>query len=136
MSQGTFSDKLIRIKGLKRIFVFRPKIDFLLRGQSMLFNEKMTKFLSGHFLLESVTWDPGVSKNSLGNHIYVQITPWQRIFCLTLTLISSFLGYFFFPGPLGGIKSVSGDIFRQTDSIESFKKNICISSKNRLFGKG
>ena len=40
MSQGPFSDKLIRLKGLKRIFVFRQKIDFFLRGKSMLFGQK------------------------------------------------------------------------------------------------
>ena len=28
MSQGMFSDTLIRLEALKRIFVFRPKIDF------------------------------------------------------------------------------------------------------------
>ena len=61
MTQWTFSDKLIRLKTLKRIFVFRPKIDFLLKGQPMLFNEKMTKFLSGHFSLVYVPRDPGVS---------------------------------------------------------------------------
>ena len=44
-------------------------------------------------------------------------TFFQGIFCLTLTLTSSFVGYFFVPGPLGGIKSVSGDIFGHTDSI-------------------
>ena len=27
MSQGTFSDTLIRLEAFKRIFVFRPKID-------------------------------------------------------------------------------------------------------------
>ena len=29
MSQGTFSDLLIRLETFKRIFVFCPKIDFL-----------------------------------------------------------------------------------------------------------
>ena len=28
MSRGTFSDTLIRLEAFKRIFVFRPKIDF------------------------------------------------------------------------------------------------------------
>ena len=40
MSQGTFSDTLIRLEAFKTIFVFRPKLDFFLRGKSMLFNEK------------------------------------------------------------------------------------------------
>ena len=38
-------------------------------------------------------------------------------FCLTLTLTSSFVGYFYVPGPLGGLKSVSGNVFGDTDSI-------------------
>ena len=42
------------------------------------------------------------------------------MFCLTLTLTSSFVGYFLLPGPLGVLKSVSGDVFRHTDSIGSF----------------
>ena len=36
MSQGTFSDTLIRLEAFKRIFVFRPKIDFFPRGKSMV----------------------------------------------------------------------------------------------------
>ena len=40
MSQGTFSDTLIRLEALKRIFVFRPKIDFFLRGKSMLLGQE------------------------------------------------------------------------------------------------
>ena len=49
---------------------------------------------------------------------------------LTLTLNSSFVGYFFVPGPLGGLKSVSRVIFGHTDLIGNFSINICISSKN------
>ena len=49
MSHGTFSDTLIRMDAFKRIFVFGPKIDFLPKGKSMLFGEKMTIFPSGHF---------------------------------------------------------------------------------------
>ena len=33
MSQGTFQDILIQLEAFKRIFVFRPKIDFLPRGK-------------------------------------------------------------------------------------------------------
>ena len=51
MCQGTFSEKLIRLKALKRIIVFRPKIDFLLMGNSMLFGKKMSKFQVGIFHL-------------------------------------------------------------------------------------
>ena len=71
----------------------------------------------------------------------MQITPWQkkkieRIFVFALILTPSFLGYFFVPGPLGGLKPVSGDVFGSTDSIGSFKENIYFSSKNQIFAKG
>ena len=32
MSQEAFLDTLIRLEALNRMFVFRPKIDFFLRG--------------------------------------------------------------------------------------------------------
>ena len=34
----------------------------------------------------------------------------RGIFSLTLSLITSFVGYFFVPAPLGRLKSVSGDV--------------------------
>ena len=34
LSQGTFLDTLTRLEAFKRIFVFRPKIDFFPRGKS------------------------------------------------------------------------------------------------------
>ena len=37
MSQRTFLDRLIRLEALKRIFGFRPKMDFFLRGKSRIF---------------------------------------------------------------------------------------------------
>ena len=37
---GSFSDTLIRLEAFKRIFVFRPKIDFFPRGKSMVFGQK------------------------------------------------------------------------------------------------
>ena len=40
MSQGTFSDTLVRLDAFKRISVFGPKIDFLPKGKSMLFGQK------------------------------------------------------------------------------------------------
>ena len=57
MSQGTFSDTLIRLKAFKRIFLFRPKIDLFPRGKSMSFGQKR----SGHFSLVYVPRDIGVS---------------------------------------------------------------------------
>ena len=41
MSQGMFSDTLIRLEALKRIFVFRPKIDVFPRGRSRVFNQNL-----------------------------------------------------------------------------------------------
>ena len=40
MSQGTLADTLIRSEAFKRIFVFRPKIEFFPRGKSMVFGQK------------------------------------------------------------------------------------------------
>ena len=40
MSQGTLSDTLIGLEAFKRIFVFRPKIEFFPRGKSMIFGQK------------------------------------------------------------------------------------------------
>ena len=34
-------------------------------------------------------------------------------------MTSSFVGYFFVPGPLGGLKSVPGDVFGDADSIDT-----------------
>ena len=49
---------------------------------------------------------------------------------------SIFSELFLCPWSLGRPKSVSGDVFEHTDLIGTFKKNICISLKNRLFSKG
>ena len=40
MSQGTFSDLLIGLEAFKRMFVFRPQIDFLPRGKPTVFGQK------------------------------------------------------------------------------------------------
>ena len=40
MSQGTFTNTLIRLEAFKRIFVFFPKIDFFPRGKFTLFGQK------------------------------------------------------------------------------------------------
>ena len=37
MSQGSFSDTLIRLEAFKIIIVFRPKINFFPRGKSRIF---------------------------------------------------------------------------------------------------
>ena len=44
MSQETFLDTLIRLEAFKRIFVFRPKIDFFLRGKFRGFGQKWPNF--------------------------------------------------------------------------------------------
>ena len=40
MSHGTFSDALIRLEAFKRIFVCRPKMDFLPRDKPTVLGEK------------------------------------------------------------------------------------------------
>ena len=40
MSQGTFTDTLIRLEAFKRIFVFHLKIDLFPRGTSRIFGQK------------------------------------------------------------------------------------------------
>ena len=57
------------------------------------------------------------------------------MFCFTFTLTLSFVDYFLVAGPLEYLKIVSGNVWAHTDSIGSFEKNICISSKNRLLVK-
>ena len=51
MSQGTFSDTLIRLEAFKRIFVFRPKIEFFPTAKSMVFGQKSPNFELGIFHL-------------------------------------------------------------------------------------
>ena len=51
MSQGMFSDTLIRLKAFKRIFLFRPKMDFSPRGKSRVFGQKSPNFEPGIFHL-------------------------------------------------------------------------------------
>ena len=60
MSQGTFSDLLIRLEAIKEIFVFGPKIDFLPRV-SPLFWVKNDQILRWTFSLLYVSRNLGVS---------------------------------------------------------------------------
>ena len=46
MSQGKFSDLLIRLEAFKRICVFRPKIDFLPRGKPTILGQNDQLFKS------------------------------------------------------------------------------------------
>ena len=49
MSQGTLSDILIRLEAFKRIFVFRPKIDFLPRSKPTVSGKNEEIFKSAFF---------------------------------------------------------------------------------------
>ena len=49
MPQGTFWDTLIRLEAFKRIFIFRPKMDFFPRGKSMLLAKNDEIFKSAFF---------------------------------------------------------------------------------------
>ena len=51
MPQGIFWEKLIRLEAIKRIFIFRAKMDFFPRGKSMLFGQKWPNFQVGIFHL-------------------------------------------------------------------------------------
>ena len=53
-----------------------------------------------------------------------------------VSLISSFVGYLFFPGPLGDLKRVSGDVFGSTDSIGGFQENIFFVLKIDFLPRG
>ena len=50
--------------------------------------------------------------------------------------MSSFVGYFFVPGHLGGLKSASGDNADILIRLIDFFKKICFSSKYQLFPQG
>ena len=117
--RGCFRTHWFNWKLLKEHLYFVQKWTFS-KGLVHGFWSKMTKFWSRQFSLVYVPRDLGVSYLYLGNHFSVQITPWHRIFSLTLTLSSSFLGYFFVSGPLTGLKSVSEDVLGHTDSIGIF----------------
>ena len=49
MSQGTFLDTLIRLEAFKRIFAFRPKIDFF-QGLGLGLGLKRLSFASSLFV--------------------------------------------------------------------------------------
>ena len=68
MSQGLFSDTLIRLEAFKTIFVSRPKLDFFLRGQVHAFWPNMTNFSSRHFSLVNVLRNLRVSQKFLRDH--------------------------------------------------------------------
>ena len=66
MSQGTFTDTLIRLEALKTTFVFRPQIDFFLRGKSLLFGKKSLNFQVSIFDLFMSLGIPVCQKPPLG----------------------------------------------------------------------
>ena len=49
MSQGRFSDTLIRLEAFKRIFVFRPQMDFFPRGKSLFLAKNDQSLKSAFF---------------------------------------------------------------------------------------
>ena len=48
-------------------------------------------------------------------------------------MTSSFVGYFFVPGPLGGLKRVPGDVFGYAESIGTYSMKIFGGSKKGIF---
>ena len=118
MSQGTFSNTLIRLGAFKRTFVFCPKIDFFSKGLVQGFWSKMNQiFEVGIFHLLMALGISSCRETPLG---IIFKCPSERLFCLTLTRTSSLSGYFFVPCPLRGLKCVAGDVLGHTDSIRSF----------------
>ena len=51
MSKGTFPDTLIRLNAFKRIFVFRPKIDFLPSPCFLAKKEQIFKWAFFHLFM-------------------------------------------------------------------------------------
>ena len=66
MSQGTFSETLVRLDALKRISVFGPKIEFLPRGKSMLLAKKEQIFKWAFFTFLCPEGSLRVKKTPLG----------------------------------------------------------------------
>ena len=74
--------------------------------------------------MQKLTWKPFLSTNNA----------LTKNWCLTLTLSSSFVGYFFDPDALGGPQIVPGEIVGRTDPIGDFSfVNIFRGSKTRIF---
>ena len=48
-------------------------------------------------------------------------------------MTSSFVGYFFVPGPLGGLKRVPGDVFGYAESIGTYSMKILGGPKIEFF---
>ena len=67
-----------------------------------------------------------MSLNSHWNHFLSSNIVLTKIFLFNSHPDFIFCGSFFILGLLGGLKSVSGDIFGHTDSIGSFKKRIFV----------
>ena len=51
-------------------------------------------------------------------------------------MTKSVVGYFFVPGPLGGLKSVLDDVLGHAESIATFFLKNVLGSKNRIFSSG
>ena len=69
MSQGTFSDTLIRLEAFKIMFVFRPKIDFFPSGLCL-------NICQPYFIMKSKMVAPENLTAKMGDN--------QTLFCLTL----------------------------------------------------
>ena len=116
---GEVTDTLIRFEAFKRIFLFRPKMDFFLKSKSMVFGQKWPNFEVRIFDLFM-----SLAISACRN------LPWILLLSLNNALTKNFRfnshpefifsWLFLVPGPLGGLKSVSRDIFGHTGSIGSF----------------
>ena len=75
---------------------------------------------------KKITWESFLSKSKA----------LTKNLCFNPKMTSSLVGDFFVPGPLGGLKSVQGNVFGHAESIDTFFMNICWGSRNRIFSSG
>ena len=80
MSQGMFSDTLIRLEAFKRILFLRPKIDFFPSGRSRDFGQKLSNFKSAFFTCLC----------SYGSRYIVKL-PWESFLSANNALKNTFL---------------------------------------------
>ena len=126
MSQRSFTDTLIPFEAFNRIFVFRTEIDFFPRGNSIAFGQKRPNFEVGSFQLFMSLGISACRKTPLGIR--------QRIFCVTLTQTSSFVGHFFVP--CEAYKVAQGTFFDTLFRLEAFKRIFVFRPKFNFFPRG
>ena len=107
MSQWTFSDTLNRLAPFFSKFFRGPKVEFFPRGGGEVeggvgvMGSKVTKFCSRHFYSIKSLGTSGCRKITLESFLSTNKALAKNV-SFDPKMTSSFVGYFFFPGPLGG----------------------------------